>query len=183
MVRFGFIRTKEEIKFLILTCMAYLPFPVSFAAIVDLCTWCDDGFGYFELSEAFSELQNTHHIEKSLEGESEVFSITEKGRQTAQAFRNRLPFTVREAAELSALRVVRKIRQDAQISTSTEQCGEKDYVVHLTMQDVFSVQMHVVSPAQASYLESHFQKHAEDMYQQLLSAMTSEYELPAQKDE
>ncbi len=183
MVRFGFIRTKEEIKFLILTCMAYLPFPVSFAAIVDLCTWCDDGFDYFELSEAFSELQNTHHIEKSLEGELEVFCITEKGHQTAQAFRNRLPSTVREAAELSALRVVRKIRQDAQISTSTEQCGEKDYVVHLTMQDVFSVQMHVVSPAQASYLESHFQKHAEDMYQQLLSAMTSEYELPAQKDE
>lgn len=182
MVRFGFIRTKEEIKFLILTCMAYLPFPVSFASIVDICTWCDDGFGYFELSEAFSELQDSHHVEKSLDGEAEVFAITEKGRQTAQAFQSRLPFTVREAAELSALRVIRKIRRDAQISTSTEQRGEKDYIVHLTMQDVFSIQMHVVSLAQASYLESHFQQHAEDMYQQLLSAMTSEYELPA-KDE
>ena len=109
MARFGFIRTKDEIKFLILTCMTYLPFPVTFAAIVDICTWCDDGFGYFELSEAFSELQDSQHVEKSTENDTELFAITEKGRETAQAFQSRLPFTVREAAELSDRKSTRLI--------------------------------------------------------------------------
>ena len=157
MARFGFIRTKDEIKFLILTCMTYLPFPVTFAAIVDICTWCDDGFGYFELSEAFSELQDSQHVEKSTENDTELFAITEKGRETAQAFQS-------------------KLRRDAQVSAETEQISEKDYVVTMTMQDVFSIQMHVVSQTQAAYLEQHFQKHAEDVYQHLLSTMTSEYE-------
>ena len=83
---------------------------------------------------------------------------------------------MREAAELSALRVIRKLRRDAQVSAETEQISEKDYVVTMPMQDVFSIQMHVVSQTQAAYLEQHFQKHAEDVYQHLLSTMTSEYE-------
>ena len=176
MIRYGFIRTKDEIKFLILTCMTYLPFPVSYDAIVDICTWCDDGFGYFELSEAFSELQDSGHVEKTLEGSSEVFAVTQKGRETAQAFQNRLPYTVREAAELSALRVIRKIRRDAQISVSTEQVDEKDFVVEMRMQDVFSIRMNVVSTQQAALLERNFQINAEAIYQQLLSALTREYE-------
>ncbi len=176
MIRYGFIRTKDEIKFLILTCMTDLPFPVSYEAIVDICTWCDDGFGYFELSEAFSELQASNHIEKSVEDGAELFSITQKGRDTAQAFQNRLPYTVREAAALSALRVVRKIRRDAKVMSRTEQIGENDYIVELTMEDVFSVRMNVVNPQQASLLETNFKKHAEIMYQELLALLTKKYE-------
>lgn len=176
MIRYGFIRTKDEIKFLILTCMTYLPFPVSFDSVVDICTWCDEGFGYFELSEAFSELQDSSHIEKTLDDKTEVFSITQKGRETAQAFQNRLPYTVREAAEMSALRVIRRIRRDAQISTQTEKYGDKDYVVELNMQDVFSIRMNVVSQSQASLLESNFKKHAEAIYQDLLSTLTKNHD-------
>lgn len=176
MIRYGFIRTKDEIKFLILTCMTDLPFPVSYEAIVDICTWCDDGFGYFELSEAFSELQASNHIEKHVEDGVELFAITQKGRDTAQAFQNRLPYTVREAAALSALRVVRKIRRDAKVTSKTEQIGENDYVVELSMEDVFSVRMNVVNPQQASLLETNFKKHAETMYQELLTLLTKNYE-------
>lgn len=177
MIRYGFIRTKDEIKFLILTCMSDVPFPISYDAVVDICTWCDDGFGYFELSEAFSELQDSKHIEKSSdENGKDIFSITQKGLDTAQAFRNRLPYTVREAAEISALRVVRKIRRDSQVITHTEKHGDKDFVVELSMQDIFSVRMNVVSAEQASLLEGNFRKHAEAMYQELLSVLTKTYE-------
>lgn len=176
MIRYGFIRTKDEIKFLILTCMTYLPFPVSYDSIVDICTWCDDGFGYFELTEAFSELCETGHIQTTVEDSHERYSITEKGEETARIFSTRLPYTVRESAELSALRVIRKIRRDTQITTETEQRGEKDYVVTLSMQDVFSVQMNVVSPSQASLLEQSFKKHAESIYQDVLTALTKSYE-------
>lgn len=176
MIRYGFIRTKDEIKFLILTGMTYLPFPVSYDAIVDICTWCDDGFGYFELSEAFSELLESDHIDRITGDSDDLFSITEKGRETAQVFASRLPYTVRESAELSALRVIRKIRRDAQVTTHTEKQDEKDYVVTLQMKDVFSVQMNVVSESQASLLEQNFKKHAENIYQDLLSTLTRNYD-------
>ena len=39
MVRYGFIHSKEDIKFLILFAMDLLPFPVSFSTVVDLTTW------------------------------------------------------------------------------------------------------------------------------------------------
>ena len=38
MVRYGFIHTKEDIKFLVLFAMDLLPFPVSFSKIVELTT-------------------------------------------------------------------------------------------------------------------------------------------------
>jgi hypothetical protein len=176
MVRYGFIRTKDEIKFLILTAMTYLPFRVSYDAIVDICTWCDDGFGYFELSEAFSELIDSGHIDQFTSDSDDLFSITEKGRETAQVFSARLPYTVREAAELSALRVIRKIRRDAEVIAHTEKRDEKDYVVTLEMQDVFSIQMNVVSEQQASLLEQNFKKHAENIYQDMLSTLTRNYD-------
>ena len=39
MVRYGFIHTKEDIKFLVLFAMDLLPFPVSFQHHCDLTTW------------------------------------------------------------------------------------------------------------------------------------------------
>ena len=72
--------------------------------------------------------------------------------------------------------MIRKIRRDAQITAHTEQRGDKDYIVTLDMQDVFSVQMNVVSESQASLLEQNFKKHAESIYQELLSTLTRNYD-------
>ena len=115
MVRYGFIHSKEDIKFLILFAMDLLPFPVSFSTVVDLTTWCDEGFGYFELSEAFYEMVPTGHIEECTGGDDTLYSITDKGREAIRVFEKQLPYPVREAAQRSALRVVRQIRRDAAI--------------------------------------------------------------------
>ena len=123
MARHGFIHTKEDIKFLVLFAMDLLPFPVSFSTIVDLTTWCDGGFGYFELSEAFYEMVPTGHIEEQ-KGEGEpLYRITDKGREATRVFEKQLPYPVREAAQRSALRVVRRIRRDAAIHTSVTECA------------------------------------------------------------
>lgn len=173
MIRYGFIRTKDEIKFLILTCMTYLPFPVSYESIVDVCTWCDDGFGYFELSEAFAELQESAHIE---ECQPTQYRITDKGRETAEVFRSRLPFTVREAAEVSALRVIRKIRRDAQVTSEVQKIGEHEFTVTMNMEGVFSLTMNVVSQSQAALLQDTFHKNAEAIYGEILGAVTKDYD-------
>ena len=92
MVRYGFIHTKEDIKFLVLFAMDLLPFPVSFSTIVDLTTWCDEGFGYFELSEAFYEMVPTGHIEEIPDKGETLYAITEKGREATRIFEKQLPY-------------------------------------------------------------------------------------------
>ena len=90
MVRYGFIHSKEDIKFLILFAMDLLPFPVSFSTVVDLTTWCDEGFGYFELSEAFYELVPTGHVEESKRDGEPEYSITDKGREAIRVFEKQI---------------------------------------------------------------------------------------------
>ena len=173
MLRYGFIRTKDEIKFLILLCMEHFHEPISFEDLIDVCTWCDDGFSYFELCEAFQELQGSAHIVAEEDGR---FSLTEKGRQTSAAFHRSLPLTVREAAEASALRVIRKHRRDAAVYSSVNKLGDNEYDITLTMEGVFSLRMSVVSTQQAALLERNFKKHAEKIYNRVLDAMLSDYE-------
>ena len=163
MVRYGFIHSKEDIKFLILFAMDLLPFPVSFSTVVDLTTWCDEGFGYFELSEAFYEMVPTGHIEKRTGGDDTLYSITDKGRE--------------------AMRVVRQIRRDAAIHTSVTERAANDLTVRMEMEQVFAVEMDVVSRAQASMLEHTFKANAEAIYQTLLSAMTADYETEKEEED
>nr|WP_270575941.1 DUF4364 family protein [Butyricicoccus sp. OF30-11pH9A] len=183
MVRYGFIHTKEDIKFLVLFAMDLLPFPVSFSTIVDLTTWCDEGFGYFELSEAFYEMVPTGHIEEIPDEGETLYVITEKGREATCIFEKQLPYPVREAAQRSALRVVRQIRRDAGIHTAVTEHGPNDLTVRMEMEQVFAVEMNVVSHGQAAMLERTFKENAEAVYQTLLTAMTKNYanEKEAQK--
>ena len=183
MVRYGFIHSKEDIKFLILFAMDLLPFPVSFSTVVDLTTWCDEGFGYFELSEAFYELVPTGHVEESRRDGEPEYSITDKGREAIRVFEKQLPYPVREAAQRSALRVVRQIRRDAAIHTSVTERAANDLTVRMEMEQVFAVEMDVVSRAQASMLEHTFKANAEAIYQTLLSAMTADYETEKEEED
>ena len=176
MARYGFIRTKEDIKFLVLYAMQFLDFPVTFESVVDICTWCDDGFNYFELQEAFHEMVDTGHIAQAPPDGETLYVITEEGCEAAKLFESNLPYTVREAAQASALRVVRQLRRDAALSTAVDVRAENDLVVQLAMHDVFSLRMNVVSRAQASMLERNFRKNAEKIYNALLDALIRTYD-------
>ena len=162
MIRYGFIHTKEDIKFLVLFAMDLLPFPVTFETVVDLITWCDDGFGYFELSEAFYEMIPTGHIDESIENGAKLYAITDKGREATRIFEKQLPYPVREAAQRSALRVVFALRNAPR-------------AVRMEMEQVFAIEMAVVSHEQATMLERTFKANAEAIYQKLLGVMTQEY--------
>lgn len=175
MVRYGFIHSKEDIKFLVLFAMDLLPFPVTFSTVVDLTTWCDEGFGYFELSEAFYEMLPTGHIEEHRDGGEALYSITEKGREATRIFEKQLPAPVRQAAQRSALRVVRQIRRDAAIHTTVTERAANDLTIRMEMDQVFAIEMNVVSPAQSSMLERAFKANAETIYQTLLSALTANH--------
>lgn len=87
-----------------------------------------------------------------------------------------------EAAQRSALRVVRQIRRDAAIHTSVTERAPNDLTVRMEMEQVFALEMAVVSRAQASMLERTFKNHAEAVYQTLLAAMTADYQAKKEDD-
>ena len=165
MIRYGFIHTKEDIKFLVLFAMDLLPFPVTFETVVDLITWCDDGFGYFELSEAFYEMIPTGHIDESIENGAKLYAITDKGRRNSEICETSLPYSVRLAAD----------KNITAIHTSVTEHGEHDLTVRMEMEQVFAIEMAVVSHEQATMLERTFKANAEAIYQKLLGVMTQEY--------
>lgn len=173
MKRYGFIRTKDEIKFLILYSLNFITFPINYDKILDICTWCDDGFDYFQFNEAFLELIESNHLDKNSD---ETFLITEKGINTAKAFENKLPVSVKELANISALRVKKEILREACIETSTVKKNEHDYIVTMKMEDIFSIDFMVVSQTQANLLERQFKKNAEKIYNDVLNSLTKEYE-------
>ena len=117
----------------------------------------------------------TGHIDESTENGVKHYTITEKGREATRIFEKQLPYPVREAAQRSALRVVRQIRRDAAIHTSVTEHGEHDLTVRMEMEQVFAIEMAVVSHEQATMLERTFKNNAEAIYQKLLGVMTQEY--------
>lgn len=78
---------------------------------------------------------------------------------------------------------VRQIRRDAGIHTAVTEHGPNDLTVRMEMEQVFAVEMNVVSHGQAAMLERTFNENAEAVYQTLLTAMTKNYanEKEAQK--
>ncbi|MDH8275980.1 DUF4364 family protein, partial [Klebsiella pneumoniae] len=77
-----------------------------------------------------------------------------------------------EAAEVSALRVIRKIRRDAQVTSEVQKIGEHEFTVTMNMEGVFSLTMNVVSQSQAALLQNTFHKNAEAIYGEILGAVT-----------
>lgn len=168
---YKYIRTNEQIKYLILTCMKHLKFPLTFTDIYDTCSWCDEGFTYFDLRQAFDELYEKVLIYSFEKDDKELFWITEAGKEAALIFQNDIPNTVRKMAEVSALRVMKKVRRETEITSKIEKAGDDDYQVTLTMQNVIEIKMSVVTYVQASALSENFKKSAEEIFQEVLTSI------------
>ena len=91
-VCYGFIQDKLEIKFLILYLAARVIEPVPFDTLLDL-TLCDDAVDYFDFSECLADLVKTEHL--TLDEESGLYAITEKGRRNSEICETSLPYSVR----------------------------------------------------------------------------------------
>ncbi len=174
MARHGFIHTKEDIKFLILYSMGLLEQAMDFNTIVDLCTACDEGFGWFELKEAFDELVESGHVQAQQAEAQMLYDVSTKGSEAVKVFSNRVPYSVRDIAQKEAARIVRQLRRDAVITTQTEATPAGNYAVTLCLEDAFTLQLFASTATQATKLEANFRKNAELVYAQMLAALQVE---------
>lgn len=176
-MRHGFIREPEEIKYLIMYCLSFMPFAVSENDILDMVL-VDEGFGYFEFSEAFLQLQDTRHVSQVTTAEDKEYILTPKGFELIDYMSRQLPSTVRDKAEKAAMRVMSKIRRDGTLKVGHRQNGDGSYTVTLQIRDKntqhLSLEMMVMTQRQCALIEDNFKRNAENVYLSIIQLLSGE---------
>lgn len=170
MPRYGFIRDKLDIKFLILYLMARTAAPVDFPTLTDL-TLCDGGIDYFEFAEAVSELVASEHLLL----EEDRYSITEKGRLDGAACESSLPYSVKRRCNVNLAKVNGALRRSAQVRAETIAHGDGNLTVRMTLDDesgnLMTIELLCVNQDQAERLMAGFQAQPERVYNEVLDAL------------
>lgn len=172
MVTHGFIRTKNEIKFLILYIAERLIEPVSFEVMQEL-TMCDPAIDYFEFSECLHYLVRTEHMTCS---KDERYAITRKGVENGRACAEEIPYSVRLKAEKLTAAQNQKIKRARQVKSEIMPRGHGTFGVKLRFNDDYGVplwQMELTVPdeGKATALAKRFETEPEKMYSQLIALL------------
>ena len=167
---FGFIHERIEIKVLILFIMRRLPEPVTLDVLAGL-TLCDDGIGYFDVTECISGLIETKHLK--LEGGK--YSLTPKGEQNGEVLEKNLPYSVRTKAEAAAALVRANLNRNSMIKAHRTSIEDGGYKVHLSLSDgigdIISIELFAANEQQAGVLEKKFRKDAEKIYHSIIKML------------
>jgi len=169
---FGFIHENADIKVLILFIMRRLPEPVTLDVLTDL-TMCDDGIGYFNVTECITMLIETDHIKT----ENNKYSLTAKGERNGEILEKNLPYSVRIKAENSTAGKRAMINRNAMIKTQCNPCEEGGYKLSLSLSDgigeIISMELFAANEQRANKLEHGFRENAEKVYQAIIDMLLS----------
>ncbi len=172
--RLGFIRDSMDLKVLILYILRKIPKPINYDALLDVTLHCDQGIGYFELSQCIAELVSTEHIAFS----DGLYSITEKGIANGEVTQSGLPYSVRLRADKAAEELSKYMERDSMIVTEHELRQNGGFTVKLSMSDgigkVISMELLIGDDKQAKLMEKNFRKNAEDVYSKLVNILLEE---------
>ncbi len=169
MPQVGFIRSKNEIKYLILFIAERLIDPVPFETMQEL-TMCDPAIDFFEFSECLSYLVQTGHMTCSKEGR---YAITKKGVENGRTCAEEIPYSVRLNAERLTEAKNRQIKRDRQVQSRVTPRANGTKTVELRLNDeqgipLWRMELAVPDDAKAKDLIHRFQNHPEKMYSELI---------------
>lgn len=169
--------SKEDIKLIILTVINDFNIPVSNAMIVD--TVLTHSFAeYFDIQQYLYELTDAQMVTYYVESEIRYYSLTPKGKDAVEFFKNKIPRTVRERLFQTA-KIKAKEQLDSQ-SIVAEYYPENDMEYTVVMKivergyDMLNLKMSVGSEAIAKAMCSRFTKDPEGFYSTLFSLLIDE---------
>ena len=171
MAQVGFIRNKQEIKYLILYIAERLIAPVPFEAMQEL-TMCDPAVEFFDFSECLNYLVETQHMTCS---EDDLYSITEKGVQNGRACVDEIPYSVRLNADRLTEEYNQRIKRQKQVQSSVTPRGDA-FDVLLSFNDdagapLWRMELNVPDKKKAKALAKRFQKEPEKLYGELIALL------------
>lgn len=171
----GFIQDPLEVKLLILYILARVVEPIDLPTLTDL-TLCDEGVDYFQFSQALADLRETGHVELK----EEKYSITEKGRTNGAACESGIPYSVRVKCDRSTGELNAVLRRNSQVKASATPRLGGGHTVTLSLSDdsgsILKLDMLAYSPEQVERLTANFRKHAEQIYNAVLSDLLADYD-------
>ena len=170
MSRFGFIRNKLDIKFLILYIMARVASPIDFPTLTDL-TMCDEGVDYFDFAESVAELVDTGHLTL----ENDLYAITDKGRSNGAACESSLPYTVKQKCGVNLARINGILRRNAQVRAHVEDRPEGGSTVKRELDDdkgnLFTLELFCGTREQAQRMAKGVKEEPERVYNDVITAL------------
>ncbi|MBE6908298.1 MAG: DUF4364 family protein [Ruminococcaceae bacterium] len=176
MPQVGFIRNKQEIKFLILYIAERLIAPVPFEVMQEL-TMCDPAIDFFDFSECLNYLVDTGHMTCS---ESDLYAVTEKGIQNGRACVDEIPYSVRLTADRLAEEQNQRIKRARQVQSTVTPDGG-GFRVLLSFNDdagepFWRMELTVPDEEKAKALVKRFQDAPEKLYGELIELLFPEEE-------
>ena len=168
----GFIRSKNELKYLILYFAERLIAPVDFDLMQEVTT-CDTAIDFFEFIECLNFLVSTEHMTRS---KDDLYEITRKGVENGRACADEIPYSVRLRADKMAEEVNRRIKRMRQVQSKVERLKNGTFGVTLRFSDddgvpLWVMELAVPNEARARDLTKRFQESPEQMYSRLIGVL------------
>lgn len=177
LARHGFIRDDKDIKYLILYGLSFMTMPISETDLLEIIM-VDEGFGYFDFSPAFSDLQKTGMITCHSSERGELYSLSSRGAAVNDAMHTLLPLPVREKAEREAMKLAAKLRNSSAVRAYHEENPDGTFNVILKIMDnetvMASLQMMMFSPEQCQLVEDNFRKNAQNIYKEMIDLLVAD---------
>lgn len=172
MAQHGFIHDKLDLKMLELYLLARAAGPVDPETLTDLVRR-HEGVNYFEFTEATAELVNTGHLVQTDEG----YVITEKGRSNSAACESSLPYSVRRRCAQDLVPINAALRRNAQVRGEKRVNEDASITARMTLDDdsgnLLTIELICPSEAQADRLIAGFRERPEQVYNDVLEALSS----------
>jgi len=129
---------------------------------------------YFTFVTALQELREQHLAVETVD-EKEFFTLTERGKETAESLNQALPSSLRERVVRQGMKLLSRLRKSESVRVSIEK-EEHGYRVTGTLQDgdlqFLSLTLYAPNEEQAEVLAKNFYDEATPLYQAILGQLT-----------
>ncbi|MCG8539846.1 MAG: DUF4364 family protein [Clostridia bacterium] len=168
--------SKEEAqsKLLLLYIFDKFEIPITNNQITDFIME-NDLINYFILQQFLSELVNTSLLEYSNNEEHYYYLITEKGKDTLNYFKDRLPNKLLDKLDQSIHKTKKILLKETQISANYKKRSKNDYLVELKVVEndiiLIDLKLDVVSNKQAKIICDNWKNKAQDIYGEIIKLL------------
>ncbi len=166
---------KIDVKLIALFIIENFKMPVPNSFIVDTLS-LEPFVNYFDLQHQMGELVEEELVTFFVEENDRFYSLTDKGSQALEFFRNRIPKTVRERLMRAIKTKIKDLKNALGIKASYEKVNDIEFQVQLGISEgnfeMFKVSLSVSDELLAKKMCAAFKNDPQSLYSEFLSVLT-----------
>ena len=151
--------------------------PLSIDQIVKFCEEFDD-ITYFDICSYIDSLKTSNYIDENLEENTMIYSLNDLGRATLKELLELVPGVNLHNIKKMINKNITKVKTDFSIDTTILPIKDDEYKVSCYIKDgndeLINITLYAGSKEQAKNIAKNWDEKAEEIYNQLLKAMTKE---------